>query len=305
MLLDRYETVEKKVKSVLAGQLFFVVGAPKSGTTWLQKMLDNHPEILCSGEGHFRRYIADFGQVIKNYNQNLATVNQYVYEGKPSYTNVNDELFDYLITGFIASMLGQRQEQKNARFFGDKTPLNVEYMDILQVLFPTAKFIHIVRDGRDTAISITRHSDRMLSRPPTLAGQDLFYQCIKEGAERWNGAIQAALKFKQRFPLQYHEVFYHDLKQQPFEVMAGILKFLGAETSDATLRTIIDANSFEKLSGGRKEGQEDLQSFYRKGIIGDWKNAFDAKSLEVFNQYAGESLAAMGFSDAVLETSEG
>lgn len=300
MLLDRYESIEKKIKNVLSKQIFFAVGAPKSGTTWLQKMLDTHPEILCSGEGHFRRYIANFGDTVKKFNDNLETVNKFVYDNKPFYSKIGDELFDFLITSFVASMLGQRQGQKDVKFFGDKTPLHVEYMDTLRVLFPTAKFVHIIRDGRDSTVSIIRHSDRMLNRE-TIVGTDLHYQCVKEAAQRWNGAIQAALKFKQQFPLNYHEVYYHDLKQNPQEAMAGILRFLGAEANTDTVQTIIEANSFEKLSGGRKEGQEDANSFYRKGIVGDWKNHFDDKSIEIFNQYAGVSLAAMGFNNEALE----
>src|ERR1700679_327913 len=40
-------------------QLFFVGGAPRSGTTWLQQMLDAHPEICCRGEGLFHKHLAE------------------------------------------------------------------------------------------------------------------------------------------------------------------------------------------------------------------------------------------------------
>lgn len=300
MLLERYSTVSEKIKTVLAKQIFFVVGAPKSGTTWLQKMLDTHLEIVCSGEGHFRRFIANFEDIVKRYNTGQETVAKYVYEGKPYYTPVNDEQFNYLVTVFICMMLGQRNE-KSIRFLGDKTPLHVEYMSTLRTLFPTAKFIHIVRDGRDTAISITRHSDRMLNRAPTCAGNDLFYQCIKEAAERWHNAIQAALAFKQQFPDNYHEVQYGELQQKPLETIQGILNFLGATCTPDIITQLYEANSFEKLSG-RKTGEEDISSFFRKGIIGDWKNHFDAKSLEIFNQHAAASLVAMGYDGATHET---
>jgi hypothetical protein len=295
MHLERYENIAKKIQDVPSKQIFFVVGSPKSGTTWLQKLLDSHPDILCSGEGHFHRFFNDFGQVIKKYNTGKEEVSKFVYEGKPYYSPVDNEQFDFLMTSFICSMLGQRYTAEGIQFLGDKTPLHVEFMETLRIIFPTAKFIHIIRDGRDVAVSLTRHSDRMLNRTPTNAGNDLFYQCIKESAQRWNNAIQAALRFKQKFPQNYHEVRYWELKQKPVEAMEGILNFLGASYTQEIIQQMYDAASFKKLSGGRKAGEEDNSSFFRKGIIGDWKNHFDEKSLEIFNQHAAPSLVATGY----------
>lgn len=294
MLLELYENTSTRINSALNKQIFFVVGAPKSGTTWLQKLLDSHPEIACYGEGHFHRLIDMMGQLVKQHNSGQETVNTYVYENSPYYRLVSDAEFDYLVTTFIGLMFSQRKIDNNIRFVGDKTPLHVMHMHTLRTAFPTAKFIHIVRDGRDAAISITRHSDRMLNRI-TLPGQPLFYQCIKEAAERWHGSIQAALQFQQQFPHQYHQVRYFELKQAPKEAMEGILSFLGASQDDEMIAQIYKANTFEALSGGRKAGQENISSFYRKGIVGDWKNHFDNKSLEIFNQIAQTSLEAMGY----------
>lgn len=294
VLSERYEVISQRIKAALAKEIFFVVGAPKSGTTWLQKMLDTHPDILCSGEGHFRRFIAEFGHIIKNYNQGQATIANYVYEGNPCYAPFSDEMFDFLVTDFVCLMLGQRLSQKNATFIGDKTPLHVESMETLLTLFPSAKFIHIIRDGRDMAISITRHSDRMANRPTTATGQDIFYECIKEAAQRWHNAIQAALAFKQKFPAHYHELHYRDLKQSPLTTMEKVVTFLGAASSPDILTQMIEANRFEILAG-RTSGTEDVTSFYRKGIVGDWVNHFDTRAIEIFNQYAGQSLEAVGY----------
>ena len=48
-----YRRFADRIHEVLSRRLFFVAGAQKSGTTWVQRMLDAHPEILCAGEGHF------------------------------------------------------------------------------------------------------------------------------------------------------------------------------------------------------------------------------------------------------------
>ena len=53
--------------------VFFVCGAPKSGTTWLQHILDAHPEVTCSGEGHFiQRFSEPMAQVMRDYNAEMT-----------------------------------------------------------------------------------------------------------------------------------------------------------------------------------------------------------------------------------------
>ena len=67
-------------------QLLFVCGAPKSGTTWLQRVLDAHPQIQCSGEGHFiERFTVLLAQVMRGYASHMGLVADRVYEGKPYY----------------------------------------------------------------------------------------------------------------------------------------------------------------------------------------------------------------------------
>lgn len=57
---------------------------------------------------------------------------------------------------------------------------------------------------------------------------------------------------------------------------------------------IADNFSFEKQSG-RKPGQENLKSFMRKGVVGDWKNYFSPDAKQLFDKYAGEALIGLGY----------
>jgi hypothetical protein len=57
----------------------------------------------------------------------------------------------------------------------------------------------------------------------------------------------------------------------------------------------IEAASFEKLSKGRKRGEEDPSSFFRKGVAGDWKHVFTQREKEAFDREAGDLLARLGY----------
>ena len=58
---------------------------------------------------------------------------------------------------------------------------------------------------------------------------------------------------------------------------------------------LIEAGAFETLSGGRSRGNEDTGSFYRKGIVGDWKNYFDEDCSRAFMENGGELLEELGY----------
>ena len=88
---------------------------------------------------------------------------------------------------------------------------------------------------------------------------------------------------------------YEDLHGNPVPELARILDFLGLDNSDGIIEQCVAACDFSKLAGGRERGQESLQSHFRKGIVGDWRNHFDHETWAVFDAEAGELLATLGY----------
>ena len=93
----------------------------------------------------------------------------------------------------------------------------------------------------------------------------------------------------------YAEVRYEDLLENTEEETGRLLEFLGVDAGKESVRRCIEAASFEKMSGGRKPGEEDPDSFYRKGIAGDWKNVFTGRDRQVFKEAAGDLLIKLGY----------
>jgi len=58
--------------------------------------------------------------------------------------------------------------------------------------------------------------------------------------------------------------------------LAEAFTFLGADASEASVQAAVDAANFAKVNGGRSAGSEDRSNFYRKGVVGDWREKFDA-----------------------------
>lgn len=257
--------------------VFFVCGAPKSGTTWLQRILDAHPEVCCSGEGHFiQRLTVPMAKVVRTYNEGLRIDGEQVYEGRPYYGGFDQAEFDVMAREVILRRLKTRAEARTG-WIGDKTPGYTRSLDQLHRLFPAAKIFHIVRDPREVAVSRIAHSHRA-GAPEVLTPGAENYRVTVEGAiAYWMQAVTAVDAFAQAHPGLVHEVRYRDLHADPFGEVAKLFGFLGASAPRVLVEQVVAATSFEALAG-RPAGQEDLTSFLRKGVPDDWRSRLDAES---------------------------
>jgi hypothetical protein len=273
-------------------KVFFVCGAPKSGTTWLQRILDAHPQVCCSGEGHFiTRFSSPVSKVVNTYNADLSVEAQQVYEGRPDYAPVTQVEFDDVVRVFVLRRLSARAEGCT-QWVGDKTPTYTRHLDQLHRLFPEAKVFHIVRDPRDVAVSRMGHQ-RRVGRFDGVSGSDPDLT-IDNAIRLWKEAVTAVDAFAGAHPGVVHEVCYHDLQTDPRGAMGPLFRFLGATSDAATIEPIAEATSFEAMAG-RPRGQEDPDSFLRKGVSGDWKTSLDAETAQRIADNCGELMREKRF----------
>jgi hypothetical protein len=274
--------------------VFFVCGAPKSGTTWLQRVLDAHPEVVCSGEGHFiQRLSAPMAQVVRNYNIELSAAAKLVYDGRPYYAGVGQAEFDAMIRGFILARLAARAGP-DTKFVGDKTPTYTRHLDQLDRLFPGAKVFHIVRDPRDVAVSRMFHSKRAGAAEAATAGTEQHRQTLEGAVRMWREAVTAVDAFAAAHPGQVCELRYRDLFHRPVDEITRVFAFLGAATPTVLMQRIAAETSFKALSG-RAPGEEDAGAFLRKGLPGDWKTSLDPGAARYVVDHCGELMQAKRF----------
>ena len=148
-------------------KLFFIVGAQKSGTTWLQRSLNSVEGVYCLGEGHFiDRLMLPITNVLRDYNRLMELVAERVYEGKSYYKPILDDEYRRVMRQLILSRMVHSTKAAAAEItaIGDKTPAHSFHIDSLRILFPEARFIHMLRDGRDVAVSAFHHKDRVLRK---------------------------------------------------------------------------------------------------------------------------------------------
>ncbi len=115
-------------------------------------------------------------------------------------------------------------------------------------------------------------------------------------AQIWATELATAQKFIDRNPGRTRQVRYEDIASDPERVLAGLFAFLGVEASKAVLTDVQGEASFEKLSGGRTRGDENRDSFFRKGVSGDWRNHLGEMDDAAFRRIAGGWMQRFGYS---------
>ncbi len=278
-------------------QPFLVVGAIKSGTTWVQLLLDAHPEISCRGEGHVLSHLkGPFQEILSRYNRLLIEKNTKVFPTLPDYPLLDREQALALLRAVQLLQYSRIADMKGpqVRAVGDKTPDYAAQLPLIHEMLPEARIIHVVRDGRDAAVSAWHHNMRLtpewaIETYGTVDGFALFF------ADVWVNHAGAAETFAAAHPDLCLTVRYEALKTRPADELTRILSFLDITAPEETIAACLAATRFETLSGGRKPGDDDGSSLFRKGVVGDHASALKASTIAGFGQKAGSLLRQLGY----------
>jgi glycosyltransferase involved in cell wall biosynthesis len=312
---------------------FFVVGEMKSGTSWVMWMLDSHPEIFCSGEGCFFGrdqemedipVILDPTPSLRNgllNSEGLGIWRSFMWNYWAKQGDAEADLRNLTRLAVDYYML-QGSARSGKRIVGDKSPLHTDYVDEIFEIYPEAKVIHVVRDGRDVAVSLMHHfwnlskdkheegiydlwseelakRDRYRQDPEAFlaSGQSIFdEERLRQIAVRWKRRTsKASREGTDLFGENFLQLRYEDLLHSPEEVMRPVFELLGARADEEVVSQCVHNNSFERAAG-RPKGAEQSESFFRKGVAGDWRTLFTQRDREVYEQVAGRTLVEMGYS---------
>ncbi|MBF0382981.1 MAG: sulfotransferase [Magnetococcales bacterium] len=272
---------------------FFVSGLNKSGTTFLQMLLDAHPTISCPSEHHFKTLFESLPKLANKYLQVIdyfdnVTSNQGCRFNKHEFSDhMLRSAFDYLFSFAINSKTTLSGLHDNSI---------IHNVDLLTAIVPGAKYIFIVRDPRDIGISLWHHNMRV-STKFAESGQTID-ATVKILSHRWRDIVGAQLNFQKKYPDFVHIVRYEDLVGKEREAaLLGILNFFKMDAAAATIGSMFEKTDFEKLkSKAAKKTTDPGKSFFRTGKKGNWRDTLDGETkLHVVNE-ARQMLLHFGYS---------
>lgn len=292
----------------------FIIAAPRSGTTWMSKMLNAHPEVSCVERRAFGNY-ADFVLDTGQSNPRLrVTLDKYIQSLLLHHGIARDKK-DAITKAVLDTLLKEEKTQLGKRIIVDKiTPyVNTAHIVIAEINkhFPNSKIIYLVRDGRDVLTSGVFHwfnkqqsSESLndfekerralfLTNPDAILPRFFQDKEIEQWANEWAqplATIDEAIK--------HHTVKivrYEDLLTNTELVLEECLAFFGGSVGENKIDSCLKSGSFKTMSQGREKGQAMQNAHIRKGIAGDWKNYFTKEDAQLFQSIAGEALVKYGY----------
>jgi len=270
----------------------FIVGAARSGTTLLQYMLRSHPDVsLPTAESHF---FIPFFKKSENYGdlkqiENTQRLLEDIYKSRQSFfdNDVHGIKFNAkelakafqqkklsTVPQIISGIFKENAQAEGKKRWGDKTPYYILHLDTILEMYPDAQIIHLIRDGRDCALS-------MLERKWDLQIFNTYH-----AAYTWDRYVTAGKVFGAKHPASYYEIRYEDILEQPESSIKKLCEFLKIEFNDSVI-------NFKKSDGSGKTPL--LTKSLQKTNQAKWKINMSKKQLYIFEALAGNTLKDCGY----------
>jgi len=264
----------------------FLVGCPRSGTSWLQLLLAQHPEVATTQETHlFNRYLSPLHQQWERFKAAKVPLGGRLI--------LSDDEFAGLSADFARKVL-QRIADTNpsATVVLEKTPDHVRHAELILRLLPDAYFIHLIRDPRSVVSSLCAAGRSW--------GHRWAPRSVVPAANGWCRDVSLGRRIAQLTD-RYTEVRYEDLSgERGAAVLDALLTWLGLPANDEFSARALAACQIDHLRQGGEgvRGYESLKRharFFRKGTATGWKDDLSPKEVRVVEYLAGDLMQALEY----------
>lgn len=270
-------------------EVLFIIGSPRSGTTWLQLLLAQHPGVATNKETQL------FTQYVKRLQDRWL---EELREAEAGTTNglsriMSEHEFLFAVKGFCDRVLDKLAEDvPDAQVVLEKSPEHGLHAETILSLYPEAWFLHIVRDPRAVSNSFRHAAAKWWAWAPSGP---------IETTRRWRKNVLAGRHVASLTP-RYHEIRYEDLSDRGDEVLLGILNWLGLSGGPEFCQQAIAACDIERLrrgSGGSTtqpwEVGKEPEGFFRAGKQHGWVEDLPASDVGLIEYEAGDLMLELGY----------
>jgi hypothetical protein len=274
------------VTTTPGGPPVLVLGVRRSGTTLLRVMLDRHSGLAVPDESYFVPQLAD--RHLRHVDpddfvDDLRRIDT-LAEWDVPLEKVRARLTERMPIGAaIGAVYAVYAEERGKARWGDKTPMYMQNLRLLERLFPDAFFVHLIRDGRDAALSF-------LSMPKGLMTETWMQpRDVSAFASQWRAEVKAAQRLGRRVgDRRYLEVRYEDLVGDLESVLRRISTFARFPYEPAM------ADYAGNVDVSAKPHQQSLKRPPTPGLR-DWRVQMSPEDVGAFDRVAGDLLAELGY----------
>ena len=264
------------------GPPFFIVGSARSGTTLLRLMLNAHPEVGIPPESRFITELYDGRDEVdtsafltalaahkrfKLWGLPIEAVTEALPPGRAAYA---------VAAGAPFAAWAQRRGKPR---WGDKTPRYVEHVPLLARLWPGARFVHLIRDGRNVALS---YADVSFGPKTVAAAAALWARRVRGGMDDGRALGTG----------RYTELRYEDLVGDPESHARRLCDFLELDFDPGMLDH--GSSGGDLVMPWATQGNPNILRPATPGLRA-WEGVMPPAQVEVFEALAGDLLAELGY----------
>jgi hypothetical protein len=272
--------------SVLSEQLatgpVFVVGAARSGTSWVYDMLVAHPEV--AGAFETWMFTRDLGLGTLFHDSHWTRDYPEGYTGPPA--GLGQLMSRDEMVADVRALAGRwlaRAIGPGNRFLVEKSPPHLHVLSLIAEVFPSARFVHVLRDGRDVVVSIGA-----AARSWNPAWQRPGRRMVTHYALAWQAEIAVVREASTDLGDRYLEVRYEELRADPRAGYRELLRFCDIPCDDALVEEIVGATDLGRLKTGES-------TFRRTGDGREWLQRWSVLDARRFARAAGPMLERTGY----------
>jgi hypothetical protein len=252
----------------------------------LRVILDRSPGIAIPDETFFVPQLAhrhggtvDPGELLED----LRRLPRLAAWGVPA-ENFESRLGAGMTTGEALDAVFSAYAEKHGKpRWGDKTPMYMRHLGLVERLFPAAQYVHLIRDGRDAALAFLDMPEGVVTRTWAHPRSPAGFAC------EWRTEVRRARELGQRLgPSRYREVRYEELVAATEEVVRSICDFAGLPFEPRMLEFAGAVDVSEK-----PHHQRLLQPPTRG--VRDWRAQMSREDVLAFEAVAGDLLAELGY----------
>src|SRR4051812_26550035 len=265
---------------------FFIVGCGRSGTTILRLLFNAHPDVAIPPESQFiGRLVASWPRMITadgiDADAIVRTIGRRLDHMELDRDVVRTRLRalrDRTPRAAAEAIFGIVAERAGKPRWADKTPNQVEEIPTIAGVFPEARFIHVIRDGRDVALS---YLDRSFG-PAN----------VWDAARQWDRQVRAGVRDGRPLANRYLEVRYERLVKRPEESLEQLCRFVDLEPRPEMLR--FSERGGADLSDAERGNHPNASRPITMGLR-DWRKEMEPRDVEAFEAVAGPLLSELGY----------
>ncbi len=268
----------------------FIIGLPRSGTTWMMWLLAQHPEVVALQQSgmflpfkrleewwcHEHRFTRGRGAEAETNGARYTMAGTTSVLTPMDYYEQARAMLGVVCDKVLAATPG-------ARVLVDQTPEHIEFVPLIRSIFPEAWFLHVIRDPR--AVYSSMHN-----AVSSWADPSGFPDTPVHIARGWTRFIQLGRQVGVTSE-RYHEVHYEDIKKDPDKELRAIHEWIGLESTSESRARSIASCGIDQL----RKHTTMPEGFFRRGTTEGWKDDIRGSHLRVIEYLAREEMARHGY----------